>query len=74
MSKGSVLITGATGFVGMEVLARYLERGDRPIVCLVRAGSDADARKRLEGVLGNLFGAGADKRFAGRVRAGRGWG
>jgi len=69
MSKGSVLITGATGFVGMEVLARYLERGDRPIVCLVRAGSDADARKRLEGVLGNLFGAGADKRFAGRVRA-----
>ena len=27
---GAVLLTGATGFVGMELLARYLERGDRP--------------------------------------------
>ena len=35
--KGSVLITGATGFVGMEVLARYLERSDRHLYALVRA-------------------------------------
>ena len=32
-----MLLTGATGFVGMEVLARYLERGERPVTCLVRA-------------------------------------
>jgi len=35
--KRSVLITGATGFVGMEVLARYLERSDRHVYALVRA-------------------------------------
>ena len=38
--KGSVLITGATGFVGMEVLARYLERSDRHLYALVRASDD----------------------------------
>ena len=45
MSRG-VLLTGATGFLGMEVLARYLERGDRHVYALVRAGdaSEADAR------------------------------
>jgi nucleoside-diphosphate-sugar epimerase len=26
-----VLLTGATGFVGMELLARYLERTDRRV-------------------------------------------
>ena len=35
-----MLITGATGFVGMELLARYLERGQRRIVTLVRASDD----------------------------------
>ena len=29
--EGAVLLTGATGFVGMEILARYLERTDRPV-------------------------------------------
>ena len=65
---GGVLLTGATGFVGMEVLARYLERSERPIVCLVRAGDDAAARERLDGILHNLFGRGAD-RYRTRVGA-----
>jgi thioester reductase-like protein len=66
--SGSVLLTGATGFVGMEVLARYLERSDRDVVCLVRARDDSAASERLESVLHNLFGRGAD-RYIGRVRA-----
>ena len=41
----------------MELLARYLERGDRSVVALVRAGSDEAARARIEAVLDNLFGA-----------------
>jgi len=57
MTGEAVLITGATGFVGMEVLARYLEHSERPLVAFVRAGSDAGARERVEGVLTNLFGA-----------------
>ncbi len=52
-----VLITGATGFVGMEVLARYLERSDRDVVALVRADDDTVARARMQAVLANLFGS-----------------
>jgi thioester reductase-like protein len=65
---GSVLISGATGFVGMEVLARYLERDDRDVFALVRAPSDEDAAQRMDAVLHNLFGRGAD-RHAHRVHA-----
>jgi thioester reductase-like protein len=68
VSARAVLITGATGFVGMEVLARYLERSDRPIRCLVRADSDAAAQERIDGVMRNLFGRGAD-RYSHRVEA-----
>jgi long-chain acyl-CoA synthetase len=65
---GEVLITGATGFVGMEVLARYLERSERPVTALVRAPDDTAAGRRIELVLANLFGEGAE-RHAGRVHA-----
>ncbi len=68
MSRGPVLLTGATGFVGMELLARYLERGDRDVVALVRAPSDQAAGDRIEGVLANLFGDRAG-RYGGRVQA-----
>lgn len=44
---GPLLLTGATGFLGMELLARYLERTDRTIYALVRAGDDAEAQERL---------------------------
>jgi long-chain acyl-CoA synthetase len=67
-SGHEVLITGATGFVGMELLARYLERSDRRIVALVRAESDDAARGRIRAVLENLFGPGA-RHYAGRVDA-----
>jgi thioester reductase-like protein len=68
MPQRSVLLTGATGFVGMELLARYLERGQRKIFALVRASDDAAARDRIDRVLVNLLGAGAD-RYAPRVEA-----
>jgi thioester reductase-like protein len=68
MRSRAVLLTGATGFVGMEVLARYLERSDRDIVALVRAGDDLAARVRLDAVLRNLFGRGAE-RYGDRVHA-----
>jgi thioester reductase-like protein len=62
-----VFLTGATGFLGMEVLARLLERGDRDVVCLVRAPDQAGAEERLEGVLAKLWDDPA--RFRQRVRA-----
>jgi long-chain acyl-CoA synthetase len=67
-SRGDVLLTGGTGFVGMEVLARYLEHGDRRVVMLVRAADDAAARTRVDATLRNLFGVLA-RRYAGRVDA-----
>jgi thioester reductase-like protein len=44
---GAVLLTGATGFVGMELLRRFLERGDRHVYALVRAPDDHAAAARL---------------------------
>jgi thioester reductase-like protein len=67
--KGTILLTGATGFVGMELLARYLERGDRELVTLVRAPDDEAAGARMDAVLANLFGARRARDYAGRVRA-----
>jgi thioester reductase-like protein len=55
--QGDVLLTGTTGFVGMELLARYLERSQRRVVTLVRAADDRAAQARMDAVLANLFGA-----------------
>ena len=44
---GAVLLTGATGFVGREILSRFLERGDREVYALVRAADDEAAAERL---------------------------
>jgi thioester reductase-like protein len=43
---GAVLLTGATGFVGKEILDRFLDRGRR-VFALVRAKDDAAAARRL---------------------------
>src|SRR5919201_1544061 len=52
----SVLLTGATGFVGMEILARYLERTDATIDVAVRAHDEAEAAARVAGQHGGEFG------------------
>jgi thioester reductase-like protein len=69
MSDG-VLLTGATGFVGMEVLARYLERTDRRVYALVRGANERDVTARVKRTLLCLFGA--DHPYARRVVAVRG--
>jgi thioester reductase-like protein len=51
----ALLLTGATGFIGMGVLARYLERTDRHVYAPVRAESQAHADQRVRGVLRSLF-------------------
>ena len=42
-----LLLTGATGFLGMELLARYLKRTDRRVYALIRADGEVDAARRL---------------------------
>jgi thioester reductase-like protein len=51
-----VLLTGATGFIGMELLARYLERTDRRVYALVRGASDREAMARMRRTLLSLYG------------------
>lgn len=70
LTSGGVLLTGATGFVGMELLVRYLERTDRRVYALVRGGDDREVAARLERTLLSLFGA--DHPYAERVVALRG--
>src|SRR5512139_605053 len=53
-----VLITGATGFVGREVLSRYLERTDAEVYALVRADDAAAADERLREGLRSATGTG----------------
>jgi thioester reductase-like protein len=63
----ALLLTGASGFLGQEILLRYLERSDRQIYALVRAENDLRATERMRSMLESLFGD-AD-RYLGRVNA-----
>jgi thioester reductase-like protein len=46
-----VLVTGATGFLGMELMARLLGDGDRRVWALVRAPGQAEAEVRVRAML-----------------------
>jgi long-chain acyl-CoA synthetase len=54
--QGTIL-TGGTGFLGSEVLARLLERDERPVYVLIRADDDESADERLGALLESLFGS-----------------
>ena len=51
-----VLLTGATGFVGSEILYELLARRGVHVDCLVRANTDDDARQRLRAVVVRMLG------------------
>jgi thioester reductase-like protein len=55
-SHPGVLLTGATGFVGGEILARLLRRGDRHVYALIRADDDERASARLQETIRSLLG------------------
>jgi long-chain acyl-CoA synthetase len=62
-----VLITGATGFVGMELLVRILEQTDCDVIALVRACDNDAAQRRIDEVITTLL-APADRPRHSRVR------
>src|SRR5215207_149394 len=64
---GAVVLTGATGFVGRELLARLLERDDRHVYAIVRGGPGRlPEHERLTTVAGDIEqpGLGLDPRTA----------
>jgi long-chain acyl-CoA synthetase len=65
----SLLLTGATGFLGGELLVRLLEQTDRDVITLIRADDDAAAEARLDDTLAMLLPAEARDRVRPRVRA-----
>lgn len=52
--SGAVLLTGATGFLGMDLLARLVDEG-RETIALVRAPDDEQASVRMQDVLRRLY-------------------
>eukprot|EP00997_Jenningsia_sp_PLL12_P005948 NODE_248_length_2034_cov_103.154660_g214_i0.p1 GENE.NODE_248_length_2034_cov_103.154660_g214_i0~~NODE_248_length_2034_cov_103.154660_g214_i0.p1 ORF type:complete len:476 (-),score=100.03 NODE_248_length_2034_cov_103.154660_g214_i0:121-1548(-) len=44
----SVLVTGATGFIGRHVVAQLLEKTELQVYCVVRGESDSHASSRLQ--------------------------
>jgi len=66
---GTLFITGATGFLGRELLKRYLERDpDLRVVALVRGTDESNAGRRLAELLDEVFGD-REVDFAPRVEA-----
>src|SRR3954454_17213013 len=55
MADSPIFLTGATGFLGMELLARYLERSDRTVYALVRADTDERAQDRLDETVSRML-------------------
>ncbi|HVF77844.1 MAG TPA: SDR family oxidoreductase [Solirubrobacteraceae bacterium] len=53
----TLLLTGVTGFVGMELLARELRDPTRHVVALIRADDAAHATRRLHETLLSVFGS-----------------
>jgi thioester reductase-like protein len=54
--SGALLLTGGTGFLGMELIARMLETGDGPDIYLAVRARDMDgARGRVDEILSRLY-------------------
>ena len=54
-TRGAILLTGATGFLGREMLPRLLERSaGRSIYLLIRGRDDADVQRRFLALIDSL--------------------
>lgn len=54
-SLGNVLLTGATGFLGVHILHELIERNEGHIYCLIRKGNFSDVMTRLKMILMYYF-------------------
>ncbi len=52
---GHVLLTGATGYLGIHILRELLDNTDSKVTCLVRASDESTARNRLCSLLFYYF-------------------
>ena len=52
---GNILLTGATGYLGIHILHEFLERYDGNVYCLMRGKGDRGAERRLNSQLFYYF-------------------
>nr|WP_062331750.1 non-ribosomal peptide synthetase [Herbidospora sakaeratensis] len=67
----TLLLTGATGFIGAHVLAELLTRTNAEVVCLVRCADPADGADRLTEVLDRYGLTSAWRQLPAAISAGR---
>ncbi len=53
---GNILLAGATGYLGIHILADYLDNDNGTAYCIVRGKDKADSTKRLYDLLNFYFG------------------
>ncbi len=53
---GNILLAGATGYLGIHILADYLDNDNGTAYCLVRGKDKADSTKRLQELINFYFG------------------
>ena len=65
---GHVLLTGATGYLGIHILHELIELGVERITCLVRGKGKTEARQRLQTILYYYFASAYREHFdSGRI-------
>ncbi len=67
VDTGDILLTGATGFLGIHVLKCLLDTTDKKVYCLLRANSDT-AENRLKNMLMYYFDDPMDGLFGKRIQ------
>lgn len=55
LDLGSVLLTGATGYLGIHILKELIDSDAKKIYCMVRAKDEKDAEERLKTLLFYYF-------------------
>lgn len=64
---GNVLLTGATGFLGIHILKEFLENEEGMIYCFMRSGKLSSLEKRLKSMLVYYFENSYDDLFGIRI-------
>jgi len=64
---GNVLLTGATGYLGIHVLKELIDSDAKTITCLVRGKSQEDAQRRVRNLLFYYFSRRFDELFGTRI-------
>jgi len=64
---GNIIITGATGFLGIHILKEYLEANEGTAYCLIRKGKYESSLHRLKNMFAYYFGVSMATKYEDRI-------